>query len=720
VAVAAGQPRFARLRARLRDLWSRRWFRRSVLVTGILGALFFLLLFWAYSAVSLPEAPESAQTTVVFDAEGNRLAELFDTENRVDVPLDAVAPVMLDAVVAAEDHDFYSHGGLSPIGFGRALWANVRGKSLQGGSTITQQLVKNTWLTPERSLSRKMKEAILSVKLEREWSKDEILERYLNTVYFGRGAYGVEKAADIWFDTSAKDLTLPEAALLAGLIRAPESADPERDAEAAMRRRQIVLDAMVEIGKITQAEADAAAAAPIEAEGKRNPDELLTGQEAYFVSEVREWLVQRYGEQVAFGGGLQVKTTLRPTMQAAAEEAVLLMDQPDDPDVALVSIDDRGAVLAMIGGRDFNTSSVNLAMGVQGGGSGRQAGSTFKPFVLAGALEAGIPVSQTYAGPAEMTIDVEGIEYPVENYGGESFGTIDLIEATAHSVNTIYVQLMADVGVQNVAELSMDLGISTPVEPNPSIALGAADVSPLDMAVAYMTFADRGERVTPFLVEQVSDSEGNIIYTADTRRERVLPDELADVVNHVLQTVIERGTGRAADIGRPAAGKTGTTTDNTDAWFVGYTPRVSTAVWMGYKDGTDRKMENVHGRAVTGGSFPAQIWQRFMSVALEGVDTGEFVEPPDDLIRAKPIETSTTSTSSTTTSSTSSTTSTTIEGDEDDEDDEDGTTTTTFTDDGGDGSTTTTTSTTQPQQTTTTSTTAVPAESGGGGGPPTP
>jgi penicillin-binding protein 1A len=693
----------------MRDLWARRWFRRSTVVVGAMFLLVVVGMWWAYSAVSLPEAPQSAQTTVVLDAEGNQIAELYDTENRVDVPLDAVAPVVRDAVVAAEDHDFYSHSGLSPIGLGRAVWANVRGKSLQGGSTITQQLVKNTWLTPERSVSRKAKEAILAIKLEREWSKDEILERYLNTVYFGRGAYGIEKAAEIWFGKSAADLALPEAALLAGLIRAPESADPARDMDTAVRRRQIVLDAMVETGTATADEAAYAASGPIVVEGKDDPDEQLQGSNAYFVAAVRKWLVARYGEQVAFGGGLQVKTTLRPSMQTAAEEAAKLMEG-DDPEVALVSVDDRGAVLAMIGGRNFQASNVNLAMGAQGGGSGRQAGSTFKPFVLAAALEGGIPVSQRYPGPAEKTIDVEGIEYPVENYGGESFGSIDLVEATAHSVNTVYVQLMADVGVQNTATMATDLGITSEIPPNPSIALGAVEVSPLDMAVSYMTFGARGERVTPFLVEEVTDSEGKVIYRSGTSRERVLPEPIADTVNHVLQSVIDRGTGRAADIGRPAAGKTGTTTDNTDAWFVGYTPRVSTAVWMGYKDG-NTPMDNVHGRSVTGGSFPAQIWQQFMSTALEGVDTGEFVEPPDDLLEGPQAEVPSESTTTSSSTTSSSTTSTTVE-------DEDATTTTTVTDGEGDGSTTTTstTSTTAPSETTTTTA----AAENGGQGPPTP
>jgi penicillin-binding protein 1A len=712
VAVAAHPPRLRRIRARLRTLWKRRWFRRTVVVTGILGALAVAGIVFAYLAVSLPPAPEAAQTTVVLDADGNKLAELFDTENRVDVTLDQVSPIMRKAVIAAEDHDFYSHGGLDPIGLGRALVSNLRGNALQGGSTITQQLVKNTYLSPQRSLTRKAKEAILALKVERQMSKDEILERYLNTVYFGRGAYGIEKAAEIWFGVKASELDLPQSALLAGLIRAPESADPARNPDTAATRRKIVLDALVRTKKISRADADAAAATPVQAAARTNPDDQLSGSSAYFVAQVRSWLVKRYGERVAFGGGLQVQTTLHRSMQAAAEDAVFrTLDRPDDPDAALVSMDDKGAILAMIGGRDFKASKVNLAMGRQGGGSGRQAGSTFKPFVLAAALEAGIPVTQRYPGPAKMTVDVDGIEYPVENYGGERFGTIDLLDATAHSVNTVYVQLVADVHPKNVADLATKLGVTAPLEANPSIALGAEEVSPLDMADAFMTFGNRGEHVEPYFVEKVSDSHGKVIYSADTRRERVYPEQYADVVTYALQGVIDHGTGTAADIGRPAAGKTGTTSDNTDAWFVGYTPKVSTAVWMGYKESTKKKMSSVHGRSVTGGSFPAQIWGRYMSAALEGIDTGDFTPPSDELLHAKPPKpapgdaTTTSSTeSTTTTSSTSSTTSTTVEGD--------GSTTTSSTE--PDGSTTTTTSTTQP----TTTTTAAPAASGGGGGPP--
>jgi len=661
-----------------RDATPRQWVRR-LLVAGVLGfvaviAVFLLL----YASMSLPEEPPRVQTSAILATDGSTITELYKEQNRVDVKLDQVAEVMQQAVVATEDRKFFGHSGLDPIGITRALVNDIRGRELQGGSTITQQLVKNAYLNAERSLVRKVKEAVLAVKVEQQYDKDEILERYLNTIYFGRGAYGVEKAAQLYFGKAAADLDLPQAALLAGLIRAPETAAPERNPEAARQRRAIVLKAMVRSEDISQAEADQANAAPIDAIERPDPTAQLSGGTAWFSAMVREWAIDEFGERLAFGGGLRIETTLDAKKQAAAEQAIgSILDRPDDPDAALVSMTDDGAIVALVGGRDFKTSNVNLATN----NVRPQMGSTFKPVVLAAALQNDIRAGQRYPGPAKKTIPFDGYPpYEVDNYDGEAFGNIDLVNATARSVNTVYAQLAADVGLREVARTARELGIETELPLVPSMSLGSAQASPLEMLRAYMTFGTRGQRVTPYFVRRVTDRSGTVLFSADPQREEVYPEDLADVVNHSLTAVVRNGTGRAASFGRPAAGKTGTTSGNTDAWFVGYTPRIGTAVWMGYQSDTKRKMENVHGRAVTGGSFPAQIFQRYMRVATQGMDTGTFTAPKPELLQAGPNPTgppptsddrgdrddaSTTSTSlddsSTTSSSTSSSTTTTTD-----------------------------------------------------------
>ncbi|HEV2809360.1 MAG TPA: transglycosylase domain-containing protein [Acidimicrobiales bacterium] len=601
--------------------------------------------------VPLPEVDLPVETTFLLDANGNKLAELSGGEDRVSVPLERMSPNLVNAVLAAEDRDFFTHPGIDLSAIARATIADLRGRPLQGGSTITQQYVKNTYTGNERTLVRKLKEATLSVKLEQQLDKEQILERYLNAIYFGRGAYGIQAASGSYFGKDASQLDIGEAAYLAGLIRAPEAADASRDVETANRRRNNVLVAMEVEGHIDAARRQALEATPVDQmEGFRVRDDVvkdsIVGGEAgtqHFVEYVRAQLLERYGDAVLYGGGLRVKTTLDPELQASAYESVYgTLNREGDPAGALVSIDAGGQVRAMVGGKAMRPeddespfASVNFAVGKEGGGGGRQPGSAFKPFVLAEAVSEGYSVESAFPSPRQVVFPGAnaGKDYPVTNYDGAAYGTQNLVEATRVSSNTVYAQLAETLGTTEVAEMANRLGIRSDIPVGQlSVALGSTEVSVLDMADAYLSFATRGVQVDPLVITEVTDADGRVIDQFSATRERVLEPDQADVVNFVLQGVVESGTGTRADFGRPLAGKTGTTQENGDAWFVGYTPGLSTAVWMGYPEGQARPMDSVHGVEVTGGSFPADIFRKFMSAALDqDPETfgGDFVDPGD-------------------------------------------------------------------------------------------
>jgi penicillin-binding protein 1A len=621
-----------------------RWPAVAALSLGVLGVVGFAYL---WLTVELPDDPPALQSAVVLDQDGEQVAVLSQEGERFLVSLDEVAPVVVDALVSAEDRRFYDHTGVDPVGIARALVQNVRSAGTQGGSTLTQQLVKNEYLSSERSIQRKVREAILSLKLERSEDKDRILERYLNTVYFGRGAYGIEAAARRYFGRHAAELDTAQAAFLVGLLRSPETADPAEDPLEAERRRATVLADMVANDRLTQAEADAAAATEIGASGEAAPTTPEAGVAPHFVEWVRQQVVETLGEDALYRQGLRVVTTLDLDAQRAAETAVAeTLTLPEEPQAALVALDADGAIRAYVGGRDYAALKVDLARGA--GGSGRQAGSTFKPFVLQAALQQGATLGDRFAGPPQLVVDVGGQPFDVENYGGESFADLTLAEATEHSVNTVYAQLVAKVGPDAVAEAATADGIDAELDRVPAIALGTEEVSPLDLASAYATFAADGTRTEPYAILRIEDADGVTVWEPEpaAQVEAVDPD-VSRAVTHALRGVVERGTGRAADIGRPVAGKTGTTQDNVDAWFAGYVPGYTAVVWMGFPEAAT-PMDDVQGRPVTGGYLPAQIWQRFMTAAMEGREVEDFPAPPED--RLRPADSTTSSTSSSTSS----------------------------------------------------------------------
>lgn len=561
------------------------------------------------------------QTTVVLDRDGQELAKLFAEQDRIDVPLADMPATLRQAAVAVEDKRFYEHQGVDPIGILRALLADVIRGQRQGGSTITQQLVKNAFVTPERTLKRKVQEAVLAYRIEKNLSKDQILELYLNTIYFGHGAYGVESAARVYFGRKAADLDLAQSAMIVGVVRSPANLSPYLEPEAARNRRATVLGLMRDQGFITDAEHIAASATEVELAGLK-PRKV---QAPYFIEYVKAQLTEEFGENAVYREGLVVRTTLDLRMQKAAESAIAAsLDRQGDPSAALVAIDpSTGAILAMVGGRDFASQQFNVA--VQGR---RQPGSSFKPFVLAAALDEGVSPEASYeSGPATLKVP-GGPDWKVTGAGGGRTGPMRLREATEKSVNSVFARLILEVGPEKTVSLAREMGITSQITPVPAIALGGHEegVTPLEMAAAYGTLAAGGRSATPFAVADVKDAAGKTLATHEVKTAEALDPAVAFLTTDILTGVLSRGTGTAARIGRSAAGKTGTTQKYRDAWFAGYTPDLVAAVWVGYPE-AQREMTNVHGRRVTGGSFPAEIWAAFMKAALKGSDPVAFQRP---------------------------------------------------------------------------------------------
>ena len=603
---------------------------------------------YTYARVSedLPEldqysATELAQTSIVYDSGGNVVDELHGVQNRFVVGLDEINPTLRDAVISIEDHRFYEHRGIDFESIGRAAEENVRNLSVrQGGSTITQQLIKNTYIAQEQrqipSLQRKMTEASLAWQYEEQHTKEEILEQYMNTVYFGANAYGAEAAARTYYDKDAADLTLPESALLAGIINLPGTYAPFTDPESARKRRDVVLDQMFENGYITSEERDEAMAEDLNlSRGVVEPE----SENEYFLDAVRSELAEQYGDRALYEGGLKIYTTLDPRLQGLAVAAVDKVVDSDsgDPSASLVSVEpSTGAVKAVVGGSDFEQVKFNLA--TQGK---RQPGSSFKMFVLAEAIRQGISPETGYVSK-DLSIDTSGEPYQVQNYNYVQRGPISIRHATEQSDNTVFVQLALDLGLENVAALANSMGISSTIDTYPPMAIGGIGegVTPLDMASSYSTLANGGTHMEPYLVERVTregeSGEEVTVQEHEPSGTEVLSKDQAAAITQILRGVVQRGTaGRYrnldAELGRPSAAKTGTTEMFVDAWYVGYVPQLTTSVWVGYPE-ERRSMVYVRGfPEINGENFPLDIWSLYMQEAVKDLPVQQLDTPSSDL-----------------------------------------------------------------------------------------
>lgn len=561
-----------------------------------------------------------SETSYIYDINGTLLYSLHDEANREVVDIDEVSPHLKRAVLAVEDSYFYTHNGINPSSVGRALMANLEaGSTVEGGSTVTMQLVKNLFLTPERAVSRKLAEAVLALRLEQIFSKDEILEMYLNQVYWGHNNYGVETAAQSYFNKSAKDLTLPEAAMMAGLIQAPENYSPFNNYQYTKQRQTIALNRMGQLGWITPEEEAAAKAAP-----------LMVGEIKSFRSSIAPYVTEaavqelkaRFGNEAVVKGGMRVQTTIDLGLQRKAEEVVQrhhariarMADQ-----MALVAVDPRTHfVKAMVGGVNYQESQFNRVTQAY-----RQPGSAFKPFVYYAAFATGRYTPASLVADTPVSYPDGYRSYSPRNYDGGFMGNIPIRLALEVSRNVPAVKLGQAVGVNQIIEICRTLGIKSPMQPVTSLPLGAVDLSPMEMAGAYATFASNGWHADPTFIVQVSDSSGNVVLDNTPRPQLVLDPWATASLTDVLQGVVARGTGKAAQIGRPVAGKTGTTDSQRDVWFVGYVPQLATAVWVGNDNYAPLRA------GATGGTYAAPVWRDFMQAALINVPVEAFKRPSD-------------------------------------------------------------------------------------------
>ena len=622
-------------------------------------ALGLVLATLAASACNLPdlkqeqaEAPALPQTSFVFAADGSLITPLHAEQNRVIVPLSKIPENVRNAVVAIEDKRYYDHMGIDVKALLRAAYVDATtGRIVEGGSTITQQYVKNAYTGDEQTLSRKFREAVLAYQLEQTLSKDEILARYLNTVYFGNGAYGIQAAAETYFARPASELTLAQAALLAGLIAAPADYDPVVRPNLATNRRNQVLTQMRDLGMIEPGAFASAVQRPVNLHIQQRSTERYPAP--YFVDYFKQWFLSnpRFGKTVQdrydllFKGGLRIQTTIVPRLQEQAEQAVhSILLYRSDPYAAMTVIDPRtGYIKAMVGGRNYwdpndRFAKVNLAAG---GSTGRQAGSAFKPFTLVAALEHGISPSQYFNGSSVAVPLSDGTVWTPGNAEGSSYGYISLESATINSVNVAYVNIEKAVGdgdiylgAQRVVDTAKRMGIrcctqttspKNQLVPVPSAVIGTNEVNTLEMASAYGTLADGGAHVAPTPVVTITTPDGKVLFQARANPKQVVNPAIVTVADGILQKVVLYGTGAAANIGRPQIGKTGTAQNYSDAWFVGAVPQLVAAVWVGFPQGqVSMQFPTTRISPVYGGTWPAQIWRAFMVNATHNLPVKPF------------------------------------------------------------------------------------------------
>jgi membrane peptidoglycan carboxypeptidase len=616
-----------------RVILRRRLFRTTVFLGGfgfIAGSTLFA---FAWFSVSIPDpnAYVNSQATIIQYSNGDEIGRI-GTQNRQILPIAQIPINMRNAVLAAEDRKFYSNQAFSVTGIARALINNLKSGSLngEGGSTITQQYAKTAFLTSSRTIERKIKELVIAMKLENALSKDQIFENYLNTIYFGRGSYGVQTASQQYFNRNVDQLTLSQTAVIASILRSPGYYDPSLSKENGVRlenRFQYVIDGMLNEGWITQEQADKAKFPTV---APRVTSGTLSGPKGHVISQVQRDLGRLgFTEEQLLEGGLIIRTTLVEKAQQSAVDAVTKFypkKAPENLRIGLVAIrPGTGEIVALYGGRDYLERQLNDATQ-----SIALAGSTFKPFALIAALEAGIPLTSMWNGDSPQTFDDLGKPYIVSNYGNEGWGQLDLLTATQHSVNTIFVPLGMKAGMDKVVDAARRAGIPENVAmiPTPSVVLGVASPHVIDVANSYATFAAQGVYAKPFLVASVTGPNKGVLYEATPQTQEVFSKEVMADLTYALKSVVNGGTGAAAlSLGRPAAGKTGTSQSNASAWFAAYTPQLSASVAL-FRDSASESLNGIGGlTSVTGGTFPARIWTAFMKGALKGEPVMTFPAP---------------------------------------------------------------------------------------------